>query len=120
MAGSPRQASPYRRGITASVLAAFQIALLSAGLVVPITIVSASISANAGNQAASEDHEEGASVCGHKRSRGRSFVITQPPVAVSRDTNAPRIGRESSSARRGVRAPDGHRHANGLLAPLRC
>lgn len=115
MAGSSRQASLSRRGVIASVLMVLQIALLSAGLVIPISVVSAST----GTQVPSEDYEEGISLCGHKRCRSRSFVVTRPAVAVARDTAVLRI-RSESSERCAVRALDGHRYANGLLAPLRC
>lgn len=115
MAGSRSQALQPRRGIVAVVLSMLHVGLLSAGLILPLSMVSAST----GNQTASEDYEEGLSVCEQKRSRSRTFVVAQLPAIVSCETAVPRDRAESDLQSR-LRWPHGHRLLNGLLAPLRC
>lgn len=115
MAGSHSQASQPGCGIVALVLLMLQIGVLSAGLVIPFPVVFA----KAGNQAASEDHEEGISVFERKRSRSRTFVVSQHLAVVPRQTAVPRDRVESDLQSR-LRWPNGHRIVNGLLAPLRC
>ena len=116
MAVSRCQAVVPRRRLLATVIAFLQVAILGSALLVPVPLVSAALQSNT----LTEEHEEIKPVCRQKRTSQRKAVLhrcfdTLPLAAVAV------CGRIADRLQRTcIQRPEGHRLANGLLAPLTC
>ncbi len=116
MATSRCQAVMPRRSRFAMVLAFLQVVILGSALVLPVSLISAALQSNT----IAEEHEELKPVCRQKRTAFRSTVLHRcfdtlphPSAAVCRRSS-------ERCQRMWMQQPEGHRLANGLLAPLTC
>lgn len=117
MAVSRCQAVLPRRRCVATLLSFLQVAVLGSALLVPVPLISAALQSGT---TLTEEHEESKPVWRQKRMSHRKTVL-QPcfdaPPPVTAVTISPISDRFHRNC---VRRPEGHRLANGLLAPLTC
>ena len=116
MAISRCQAVMPRRRVWTAVISFLQVFVLGSALLIPAPLVSAALQSNT----LTEEHEEIKPVCRPKRTAHRKAVLhrcieTLPLASVAVCCRA-----ADRFERTGRQRPDGHRLANGLLAPLMC
>lgn len=117
MAALRCQAVLPRRRCVATLLSFLQVAVLGSALLVPVPLISAALQSGT---TLTEEHEESKPVWRQKRMSHRKTVLqpcfdAPPPVTtVTTSLTSDRFQRSC------MLRPDGHRLANGLLAPMTC
>lgn len=116
MAVSRCQAMLPRRRNIATLISFLQVIVLGSALLVPLPLISAALQSNT----IAEEHQESKPVWRPKRMSHRTSLLepcfdkVPPASAMMPSLTSDRFHRSC------VLRPDGHRLANGLLAPLTC